>query len=319
MRNTICSLTLNPAIDKTIYVDDFKLNDVNRAEKSCTVAGSKGVNVARIIARCGLDSVCFGFIGGSGGEYVKSELEKAGVKNDFVKVDYDVRNNVKIVDLKSSTYTDVNFVGETPSEKQFQKLKEKTAVLARKSALIALGGSIPPGVDSAVYYELAQIAKNEGASVSVDCYGESLKKALRANPLVIKPNLFELETTYGEKYTTIDAVCDRAVKIYEGGCENVLVSLGGDGAIAVCGGDIFRLYTLKLPVYNTVGAGDAFLAGFIYGWHKGCDTITCLRHSLSFSQVVVSKHADEIHDLSSLTKYVSSAKVELLCEGAVKA
>lgn len=312
MRNTICALTLNPAIDKTVYIDDFRLNAVNRVDDSCQIPGSKGVNIARIMAKCDVESVCFGFIGGKNGEYVLSELEKDGVKDGFVKVDYDIRTNIKIVDLKNSTYTDINFDGGTPSERNIEELKIRTRELAAKSSLIALGGSVPPGVDSSIYCELAVIAQSEGARVSVDCYNEPLLKALAAKPFIIKPNLEELETTFGEKYDTVDKIVDKAMKIYDGGVQNVLVSLGGDGAVAVCGGDVFRVYTRDLPVYNTVGAGDAFLSGFIYGWHKGLDTIECLKHSLSFSQVVVSSHADGARDLIQLTRYVDSAQIEEL-------
>ncbi len=314
MRNTISSLTLNPAIDKTVYIDDFTLNEVNRVGESCQIPGSKGVNVARIMAQCGLRSVCSGFIGFPNGGYVIEGIRKDGVIDDFVCVDYDVRTNIKIVDLKNSTYTDINFAGGEPSRQNIDELREKTRKLARESALVALGGSLPPGVDSSIYHELALIAKSEGAYVSADCYNDPLLHVLKAKPFVIKPNLSELESTFGEKYATTDEIVARAMKIYEGGVENVLVSLGGDGAVCVCGGDVFRLYTEDLPVYNTVGAGDAFLGGFIYGWYKGLSTVDCLRHSISFSQAVVSSHADDVRDLAALTRYVGSARIEVLAE-----
>ena len=315
MRNTVCALTLNPAIDKTVYINDFTLNTVNRVGESCQVPGSKGVNVARIMAKCGVGSVCFGFIGGRNGGYVLSELEKEGVGDGFVRVDYDIRTNIKVVDLKNSTYTDINFDGGCPSAENMRQLREKTRTLASESAFVALGGSVPPGVDNAVYYELALIAQSEGARVSVDCYNEPLIKALAAKPYIIKPNIDELEQTFSEKYETVDKIASKAMEIYRGGVENVLVSLGGDGAVAVCGGDVFRLYTDDLPVYNTVGAGDAFLSGFIYGKHKGFDVVRCLKHSLSFSQAMVSSRADEVRGIAELTQYVGGARVEILSTG----
>lgn len=314
IRNTICALTVNPAIDKTIYVDDFAVDEVNRPQGSCQIPGSKGVNIARIIAKTDINSVCFGFMGGVNGQWVLDELAADGVINEFVGVDYDVRTNIKLVDLKKSTYTDINFAGDNPSEENICELKKKTRELAKKSSLMAIGGSLPPDCDTMLYYELAMIAKEEGAEVSIDCYNEPLLYALRAKPLVIKPNLYELESTYGEKYNTAEKIIEKAMEIYKSGTENVIVSLGKEGALAVCGGDVFRLYTVDLPVYNTVGAGDALLSGFIYGWHKGFELVNCLKHGISFSQAIVSNRADSVKDIEALTKYVDVARVELLCE-----
>lgn len=310
MRNMISALTLSPAIDKTVYIDGFRVDEVNKAQGCCQVPGSKGVNVARILAACGVESVCFGFIGGEGGRYVADALRADGVKSEFVDVDYDIRTNIKLVDLQSGTYTDINFPGGTPSAQNLDALRAKTRVLARESALIALGGSVPPGVEERIYYELAQIANEEGARVSLDCYNAPLRHAIQAKPLVIKPNLEELEMTFGQKFATLEAIIEKAQALCRDGIENVLVSLGADGAVAVCGGDVFRLYTDDLPVYNTVGAGDAFLSGFLYGWKNGMDTVACLRHCISFSQAVVSSRADEDKTLAQLTKYVPTARVE---------
>lgn len=312
MRNTIAALTLNPAIDKTVYINGFKVDEVNKVQEFCEVPGSKGVNVARILARCGMASACFGLIGGEDGRRVEEELRSDGIVCDFVGVDYDVRTNIKIVDLQSGTYTDINFPGGTPNRRSIAALKKKTREIAKNSALVALGGSVPPGIDENIYYELAVIAEQEGAYVSLDCYNAPLICALKARPFVIKPNLEELESTFSQKFKTLEAIIQKAEQLCEGGVRNVLVSLGADGAVAVCGDDVFRLYTDDLPIYNTVGAGDAFLSGFLYGWHKGMDTEMCLRHSVSFSQAVVSSRADEKKDLAQLTKYVSSARVEPL-------
>lgn len=312
MRNTISALTLSPAIDKTVYIDGFRVDEVNKAQGCCQVPGSKGVNVARMLAACGVETVCFGFLGGRDGDYVTKALEADGVKSDFVPVGYDIRTNIKLVDLQSSTYTDINFPGGTPDTAHLAALKEKTRQLAKKSALVALGGSVPPGVAASIYYDLAVIAKEEGAQVSADCYNMPLLEVLKAKPLVIKPNLEELEATFGERYATQEAIISKAIELHNMGVENVLVSLGPDGAVAICGGDGFRLYTEDLPVYNTVGAGDAFLSGFLYGWQKGMGTVDCLKHCVSFSQAVVACRADEKKDLAQLTKYVSVARVEPL-------
>lgn len=316
-RNQICSLTLNPAIDRTVFVDGFTVDAVNRSSEECVSPGSKGVNVAQTLAKAGIPTVCFGLIGGEGGKYITGELIKSGVTPDFVEVGYDVRRNVKIVDLAGGTYTDINVDGSVPPQESIRALYRKTAQLAVDSKLMALGGSVPPGVGASIYCELAKIASRAGAKVSIDCCGEALECAFDARPFIIKPNLFELESTLGIQCPTIDAVTDAAYGLYQRGIENVLVSLGSDGALAVCSGDVFRLYTDDLPVYNTVGAGDAFLSGFIYGWDRGADIMDCLKYALSFSQARVSLKAGNDYSLADLTALVKTAKVELLFESGI--
>ncbi len=313
-KERICSLSLSPAIDKTVFVDNFTLGEVNRASGACCVPGSKGVNVARILAKSGVPCVCFGFIGGAGGDYIIGELEKDGVAADFIKVDYDVRTNIKLVDLALGTYTDVNFDSDTPSMQNIAELKKKTRKLAAKSSLVALSGCVPPGADPFIYRDLALIAAQEGAKVSVDCCGAPMANAFAAKPFIIKPNLYELELTLGIRCASISSVVDAAMRLYRGGVENVLVSLGDEGAVAVCGGDVFRVHTHALPVYNTVGAGDAFLSGFLYGWHIGADILACLKYALSFSQARISMKPDAAFTFTDLTAFVSTADIEVVSE-----
>ncbi len=310
MRKTICALSLGPAVDKTIYVDDFTVDAVNRAKQVISTPGSKGVNVARLLAKCGMGSVCFGFVGGENGKYITSELKKDGVKCDFILVSYDARTNIKLVDLKNGTYTDINLASGAPSDKDIEKLKIKTRELCKKSSLIVLGGSIGQGVDSSIYYELALIAKSEGALVAIDSVGEPLMASLKAKPFIIKPNIDELETTFGEKYDTTEKIIKKATELYNSGVENVLVSLGKRGAVAVCKGSAYKLGAIDTTVYNTVGAGDAFLSGFIYAHALGLDVVDCLKHSISFSTTVVSSSLAKAQTLENLTKYLDAACVE---------
>jgi len=311
MRDKICTLTLNPAIDYTIFVDDFAMNHVNLSHGNCRTPGSKGVNVARMLVRCGVPITCFGVIGGADGAYIESELNREGVRCDFVPVDYNARTNIKLIDLKNETYTDINFDGGSPTCGQIENLREKVRTLAKESKLIALAGSLPPDVSRDIYYELAIIASEAGAKVSVDCHGVPLSRALEAKPFIIKPNLHELETTFGIKCTTMGDVADAAMEIYHGGVENVLVSMGSRGALAVCGGEIFRVPVQDVKVMTTVGAGDAFLSGFIYGWHMGLDSVGCLRYAYSFSQVKVCMRPDAAFTGNDLMVYAEDARIEV--------
>lgn len=314
MREYISSITLNPAIDKTIIINDFKLNSLNRVQESIKTPGSKGVNVAKMLSVCGIKTLCFGLIGTDGADYIEGELSKSGAVCDFLKGSYPVRTNTKIIDLKNETCTEINYNGAAINESVLDKLFTKTAQTAKNSRIMALGGSMAPGLPDDLYYKLILIAKSEGAKVSVDCCSSALVKAVEAKPFIIKPNIEELEDSFKIKCSTYDKIVNTAANIYKKGVENVLVSLGNDGAIAVCGGSAWRVYADDIKVFSPVGAGDAFLSGFIYAADKGFDTCDCLKFALSFSQVRVSSRPDEDLTLDKLCRYVNTAKCELISE-----
>lgn len=311
MSKGICAVSISPAIDKTIYITDFKTNKVNRVEKSFDLPGSKGVNVALNLATCGIKSTCAGFIGGAGSDFILSELSRGGVKCDFVPVKYDVRTNLKVVDLNQKTYTDINFPSGEPDFENIDTLKEKLKKLAHENDFIALSGNISSPSLSKLYGEITDIIKKENAAkVTIDCTGDALLFACEKKPYAIKPNLSEFNETFSVNCKTRDDIKNAALKLSESGIENILVSLDKDGAVAVLNKAAYFVYNCDLPVYNTVGAGDAFLSGFLYAKCKGFDDVTTLKYASSFAQATVSKKAEDKKTLDEYVKYVSSIRVE---------
>ena len=310
MAKGVCAVSISPAIDRTIYIDGFKTDEVNRVKSSFDLPGSKGVNVALNLAKCGVKSTCSGFIGGTGAEFIKAELEKEYVKCDFVLVNYDVRTNLKIVDLKEKTYTDINFSGGVPSEEEIDALKEKIEMLAGKNEFIALSGNVSSPMLYGLYSELIAIAKSKGAKVTVDCAGEALFLAAQNKPYAIKPNLKEFNDSFGFECKTKEEIKKAALKIWESGVENVLISMDKEGALAVCKGKAYFVYNKDIPVYNTVGAGDAFLSGFIYAKVNEFSDTEALKCAASFAHAAVSHKAEDEKDFSEYIKYVSEIVVE---------
>ncbi len=306
----VAGLSLSPAMDRTVYVDDFCLNEVNRAKDSSAVPGSKGVNVAKFLAASGLESVCFGFIGGPDRAVFISQLNKFGVRSDFIPVDYPIRNNIKVVDLKNGTYTDINLDAGMPTEAQLTALHEKAAQLARECAYVALSGSVSSKMPSDIYKTLTQIIHENGAKVAVDCSGEALLSAIEAEPDVIKPNLKELCESFDvhlvNRYETIEC----AKRIRERGVKNVLVSSGAEGAIAACADGAYVIQVPPVAVYNTVGAGDAFLSGFIYGQTHKLGTMDSLRYAAAFSQAVVANPASNSFDFKTVQETLEQISVK---------
>lgn len=309
MAKGVCAVSISPAIDRSVYVDDFKLDNVNRVNEGFDSPGSKGVNVALNLAVCGLKSTCTGFIGGHGSNFITSALKNGNVICDFVPVDYDVRINYKIVDLKNKTYTDINYPCGVPSDESISVFKTKLKALAQQNEYVALSGNISP-VLSSLYSELCSIITSQGAKVTIDCSKHALFLAAKQKPYAIKPNLNELNEAFNLNCTTKDDIKNAALRLCESGIKNVLVSLDKDGAIAVCDKKAYFVSVCDVPVLNTVGAGDAFLSGFIYSKMSGFDDSLCLKYAASFAQANVSHRACDKKSFDDFKKYVSQIRVE---------
>ena len=158
-REFISCLTLNPAIDRTIIIDDFALEKVNYVKEETVTAGSKGVNVAKMLAVCGVNSLCFGLLGGENGAFIDEQIKKFGVVSDFIEVNYAVRTNLKVVDLKNTTCTDINFEGGAPNSAVIKELLHKASKVSENSRIVVIGGSLPPGVSDDLYCQLLLIGE----------------------------------------------------------------------------------------------------------------------------------------------------------------
>lgn len=310
MRKSVCALSVSPAIDRTAYIGDFKIDKVNRVESFYDVPGSKGINIAMNLANCGMKSCCSGFLGGNGADFIMHKLCDCGVICDFIPVSYDVRINTKIVDLKNKTYTDVNFAGGKPSSYELELLKEKIKTFSSSFDFIAMSGVLSHPNLHSLYSELIRVIDTKKTKVCIDCCGESLRLAAAEKPFAIKPNLSEFNETFSLDCKSDIDVKNAALKLCENGPENIFVSLDKNGAIAITKNKAYKIHNCDVDVLNTVGAGDAFLSGFIYASSHNFDYISCLKYSASFAHAVVSSLPDAKRSLEDFSKFVPYIKVE---------
>lgn len=305
----VSTFTLNPAIDKTYYADDFALDNVNRAKSTKTNAGGKGINFTAALAECSVPLLALGFLG-KGGDMIDTFLKGKNVETDFVRTKGEIRTNIKICDLKHGTYTDLNESGEKVTEGELNSLFEKAKDAAKKSGIVYMGGSLPLGAAPDTYAKIIKLCRESGAVSAVDTSGAALKSAVEEKPDIIKPNEKEAEELLKTEIKTFaDAAC-AAKKLYNTGILNVLLSLGGEGAVCAGEDKIFRVFPLPVSVKSTVGAGDSFLAGFIYGKTQGASFEDCLKYAASFSAAKITKDGTDIPVFSELTQYVNSVKLE---------
>jgi len=256
----IITVTLNPAIDKTIEIDDFIIGNVNRIVSTRVDAGGKGINVSKVIKELGDKSLALGFLGGNSGNQIKNYLDDINIKNDFLILKGETRTNIKIIDKVNNTHTDINEKGPSLMGQDITNIKEKIMEYCKPDSLVVLSGSVPIGVSSDIYCEIIKDVKNKGGKVILDADGEMLLQGIKAGPYMVKPNVEELEKAFGKKINNEEEVIETARKVLEYGVKYVVISQGSEGSIFISADKVAKVKGIKVEVKSTVGAGDSMVA-----------------------------------------------------------
>ncbi len=262
----IYTVTFNPSLDYIVSVPDFKIGVTNRTASELIYPGGKGINVSLVLKNFGIDSVALGFTAGFTGDEIKRLIDQSGIRADFIPVSSGMsRINVK---LRGIEETEINGAGPVYSDLDIEKLYEKLDLLKSGDFLI-LAGSIPPSLPSGIYMDILSMLDGRGIRFVVDAAGELLTKVLEFKPFLIKPNKQELEEIFSCRVEKPGDCLVCAKRLQAMGASNVLVSLGGDGALLLSeNGDVTESLPPKGKLVNSVGAGDSMIAGFIIGYLK---------------------------------------------------
>ncbi|MBR2916768.1 MAG: 1-phosphofructokinase [Clostridia bacterium] len=295
----IYTVTLNPAIDYMAVVTDFKPGELNYADYGNMTFGGKGLNVSAVLSSFEVENIALGFCGGWTGDAIIKMAQEAGVKCDFIRLEgQNSRINVKI---KSGAETELNGKGPTVSGVALNALYEKLSEL-KEGDILVLSGSVPKGLSPTIYMDLmSRLPK--GVKTVVDASGQALKNALSMKPYLIKPNAQELGDMYGVKIEVKTDAIFYGRKLVDAGAENVLVSLGGGGAVLVTRDEAYEMNAPEGEVINSVGAGDSMVAGFLTAIVSGEGLLDALRLGIcagsatAFSETLATK--DEILRLLS--------------------
>ena len=279
----ILTVTLNPTVDKTYEVEKLIPGEAIRVKENRQAAAGKGIQVAKVAKLLGEEVSATGFIGGHNGEYIKKFLEKAGIFADFVLVEGETRTCVNVKDLSSGRTTELLEQGAPVLEPQQKEFLERYKKLLCGCEIVTICGSMPSGIDKNFYPDLIKLAKDVGKTVLFDSSGELLVAGIKAKPDVIKPNRDELMELIGRKISTKEEIVAAASEIQSSGVANVIVSLGGDGAIFVTTDGVFQGTTPNIPIVNTVGCGDSLVAGFAAGTARGLPTPEKIKLAMAVS------------------------------------
>lgn len=278
----ITTVTFNAAVDKTYFLDQWKKNDVSRVRRVLSEPGGKGINVAKVVKDLGGQAVATGFVAGFNGQFIRSKLDEMEIPHQFLDVEGESRLCLNMMDASDGTSTELLEPGPTVTQENLDSMKKHLLQAVQNSQIIVLSGSLPAGVSADAYADIIGEIKATGTKVFLDTSGEALRNGVKAVPDFIKPNETEIAQLIGEEITEHtgdlhERLLVHAHEIAGRGIENVCITLGGDGAVAVINGSGYRVKTPKITPVNTVGCGDAFVAGFAYAKEKGEAPEDCLR------------------------------------------
>jgi 1-phosphofructokinase family hexose kinase len=280
----IITVTLNAAIDKSLSVPNFRLGRRHRTVEQRTIAGGKGVNIARTLKALGQPVIATGFAGGATGTHIVEQLTEESILNDFVRIREESRTNTSVLDPTNGQQTEINERGPSVSEREIELFRDKLLYLARGAAIVVFAGSLPPGVDPGFYAALIGDLEGVGVTTVVDTDGEPLRLAVRAEPDVVSPNMLEAEELVGHEFAGEE---ERSLVVRE------IAALGPREAIMTlpdgCFGQVLvdghpRLKRARIEPREPIaksGSGDAFLAGYLAARYEGRAPDQCLRFGVA--------------------------------------
>jgi 1-phosphofructokinase len=279
----IATVTLNPAIDQTVIVDNFRLNRVNRALAIKFDASGKGVNVASFLADYGYDTAVTGYLGQENVDIFEQFFASKDIDDRFVRILGNTRINLKVVDGVKQQTTDINMPGQTPPQEAMNILLETIEQLANSCDWFVLSGSLPPHVPTAIYATIITQLKRQKKRIILDTSGEALREGIQAGPTILKPNIEELQYLVRDSLTSEAGIQQAAHQLLNEDIELVVVSMGRQGAMLVEQATTLIATPPTVTVKKTFGAGDAMVAGLVAAQIQGLSPADCGRLATAFS------------------------------------
>lgn len=267
----ILTVTLNPAVDRTIWVNGLVPGGLHRVQRSTMDAGGKGINVSRALRGLGGATEVVALLGGRTGEAIRRALESEGLSGEYLTVEGESRTNIKVVESPTGRLTEFNEAGPILGPDGLDQVAEAIARRLEGAKWLVLSGSLPPGAPSQAYQRLIEAARRSrpGVPVALDASGDALRLGLRAAPDLIKPNRDEMEELLGRSLPDVEA-CKKAVaEVRAWGVGRVVLSLGAEGALFAAAEGCYWAKSKPIDVASPTGCGDTLLAATLYALSQG--------------------------------------------------
>ena len=268
----IVTVTLNAAIDKTLAVPNFRIGRRHRSTEQQTMAGGKGVNVARALKTLGQPVIATGLAGGPTGTRISEQLTEEAILSDFVRIREESRTSTAVIDPTTGEQTEINERGPEATDVELSLFREKLLYLAKGADICVFAGSLPRSVGNSIYAELVSELSTAGVTTVVDSEGEPMQLALRAGPDIVSPNTTEAEALVGHEFRDEQDHLFALYELCELGAREAIIT-HSEGCYALVGRDHERaLYSVRadaLEPVSSIGAGDVFLAGYLAAAYSG--------------------------------------------------
>ena len=305
----IYTVTLNPALDKTVEIPGMALDTVNRVTSMRIDPGGKGINVSKVIAKLGGESCAVGILGGESGRTLLAALEREGLRTHFRFVEGQTRTNLKIIDRALHTNTDINEPGLTVSPANLDALLRDLLGMVHEGDIVVLAGSLPQGAPQDTYRVWTAACREKGARVCLDADGVLLAEGLKAAPYLIKPNEDELSRLVGHRLTDTDELIAEGRRLLKGGVTRVVISLGERGALYLRRNEVLYAEGLSVPVGSTVGAGDSVVAALAYADSLGMSDEDAVRLSTATGAANVMCSGTQPAEREAVEKLLPQVKI----------
>ena len=276
----VYTITLNPALDRNIWIDKLRHDESNRIRQEKRYAAGKGIDVSRVLTTLGIRNQALGFAGGYHGEELEGRLINEGINCSFTRIADETRTNIILYDEEKETQTIFSARGPEVQSNELMGIIRQVENLENPE-IVVISGSLPRGLHPEIYCRLMEIARSKGANVILDTDGMALRTGIRTSPDLIKPNIHELSHLAGVELRDTRKIMDAALEICRQGTGTVLVSMGAKGILLVREEEKFLAVPPAVKVVNTIGAGDSSVAGFVYGMVQGKSREESLVHAVA--------------------------------------
>lgn len=310
--NNIITVTLNPAIDQTVFLDRLSVGHVNRTQRHHRQPGGKGINVSSMLGQYGIPSTATGFLGKDNPRLFDELFRCQHIRDEFIRIPGETRTGIKIVDEASDETTDINFPGLEPTANEVRAFEKKLRSLVKPGRWFVLAGSLPAGISIGFFEEIITLIKSGGALVAADTSGEALKIAIDGRADLVKPNHHELAEYLGHDLPDFASRVAAARELQREKVPHVILSLGSEGALFITPEKALMASAPPVKVMSTVGAGDSLLAGFLAGLVSKQSSGECARLASVFAWAALEDVARKLPDTEEIRKRLASIKIQPL-------
>lgn len=277
---------------------------IHQAQKEWKDAGGKGLNVSKVLKILGMDSTALGFVGGFTGDFIKKQIDAAGIRQQFIPIEQDSRINLKI---KADHETDISGVSPEVPQDALHKLLAQIDQLVEGDSIV-LAGSVPASVPDDIYQIIMKRLSGKGINVFLDAKGEALLEGLQEKPFLIKPNHHELGEVFGVTISNVMEAITYARKAVEMGAKQVIVSLAGEGAVYVNAKEAMIATFPKGDPVNSIGAGDSMVAGFLFAYTRTKDVEQAFRFAVAAGSTTALSEGFCTHE--KITQFMPSLSIK---------